>query len=51
MTVAKEPPRRLYHVSETQDIVRFVPRKPTREDLALLPPLVWAIDETHLPNF
>jgi hypothetical protein len=39
-------PMRIFHVSETPNIARFEPR-PT-EDGRLA---VWAIDETHLPNY
>ena len=42
---------RLFHVSEEPDIVRFVPRIPTRADMDKSKGLVWAIDERRLPNF
>ena len=42
---------RLFHVSEEADIAVFHPRMPTRADLDPTVGLVWAIDETHLPNF
>ncbi|MBQ3591271.1 MAG: hypothetical protein II979_04960 [Clostridia bacterium] len=42
---------RLFHVSEEADIAVFHPRLPTRTDLDPTIGLVWAIDETHLPNF
>ncbi len=42
---------RLFHVSENPDITVFEPRLPTRTDLESDIPLVWAIDEEHLPNF
>jgi len=42
---------RLFHVSEEADIAVFHPRLPTRTDLDPTTGLVWAIDETHLPNF
>lgn len=42
---------RLFHVSEESDIKVFEPRIPTREDLDQNKGLVWAINETCLPNF
>ena len=42
---------RLFHVSEESDIKVFEPRIPTREDLDKSKGLVWAINETCLPNF
>ena len=42
---------RLFHVSEEPDIVRFVPRTPSRGELDQSKGLVWAIDECCLPNF
>lgn len=41
---------KIYHVSEEKNIVEFVPRIPTRDDIDKTP-VVWAIDEKHLPNF
>ena len=41
----------LFHVSEEPDITVFHPRLPARCDLDPTVGLVWAIDETHLPNF
>lgn len=42
---------RLFHVSEDPNIQVFEPRLPTRKDLDPSVGLVWAIDETRLPNF
>lgn len=42
---------RLFHVSEESNITVFNPIKPYREDLKESPPLVWAINNTCLPNF
>lgn len=42
---------RLFHVSEEPDIPIFHPRLPSRRDLDPAIGLVWAIDESHLPNF
>ncbi len=42
---------RLFHVSEEPDIEVFEPRLPTREDLNQNVGLVWAIDESRLPNY
>lgn len=42
---------RLFHVSEDPNIQVFEPRLPTRKDLDPSIGLVWAIDETRLPNF
>ncbi|QOY35466.1 DUF6886 family protein [Anaerobacillus isosaccharinicus] len=42
---------RLFHVSEESDIQIFVPRLPVRKDLDQSKGLVWAINETCLPNF
>lgn len=42
---------RLFHVSEEADIPVFHPRTPSRPDLDPNIPLIWAIDEAHLPNF
>lgn len=42
---------RLFHVSEESDLHVFEPRLPKRKDLDPEVGLVWAIDETHLPNF
>lgn len=42
---------RLFHVSEEPDITVFKPRLPTRKDLDPTVGLVWAFDETRLPNF
>lgn len=41
----------LYHVSDQANIDCFYPRPPSRKDLDPDVPLVWAIDEAHLPNF
>ena len=40
---------RLFHVSEDPNFQVFEPRLPTRKDPSV--GLVWAIDETRLPNF
>ena len=42
---------RLFHVSEESNIEVFEPRLPLRKDLDPLVGLVWAIDESRLPNF
>ena len=42
---------RLFYVSEESNILHFIPRNPTRTDLKNNTPLVWAIDEEHLPNY
>lgn len=42
---------RIFHVSEKDDIQEFQPRIPTREDLDQSKGLVWAVNETCLPNF
>lgn len=42
---------RLFHVSEESNIIEFIPRTPTRDDLDKSIKLVWAIDERRLPNF
>ena len=42
---------RLFHVSEEPDIIYFIPRTPTRNDLDKSKGLVWAINEHCLPNF
>nr|WP_261178557.1 DUF6886 family protein [Anaerobacillus sp. CMMVII] len=42
---------RLFHVSEEENITKFVPRNPTRKDLDQSKALVWAITEECLPNF
>ncbi|MBQ8508714.1 MAG: hypothetical protein IJ493_02290 [Clostridia bacterium] len=42
---------RLFHVSEDPNLSVFEPRIPTRADLDPEVPLVWALDEEHLPNF
>jgi hypothetical protein len=42
---------RLFHVSEEDNIQIFVPRLPSRSDLDKSIGLVWAIDESRLPNF
>ncbi len=41
----------LYHVSEDPTIQVFHPRLPTRADLDPTVGLVWAIADSHLPNF
>lgn len=42
---------RLFHVSEEENIQIFEPRLPSRNDLDKNIGLVWAIDESRLPNF
>ncbi len=42
---------RLFHISEESDIKIFEPRTPTRTDLDKSVRLVWAINETCLPNY
>jgi len=42
---------RLFHVSEEENIERFVPRIPTRQDMNQTVGLVWALTELALPNF
>lgn len=42
---------RLFHVSEEENIQIFEPRLPNRNDLDKTVGLVWAIDESRLPNF
>lgn len=42
---------RLFHVSEESDITQFLPCTPVRKDLDQSKGLVWAINETCLPNF
>ncbi|MCL1951623.1 MAG: hypothetical protein FWF60_02225 [Oscillospiraceae bacterium] len=42
---------RLFHVSESSSIARFVPRIPLRADLDKSKGLVWALGEDCLPNF
>lgn len=42
---------RLFHVSEDPHIMEFRPRTPTRQDLDPSVGLVWALAESHLPNF
>ncbi|MGE7952341.1 DUF6886 family protein [Lysinibacillus xylanilyticus] len=42
---------RIFHVSEENDITVFHPRLPDRSDLDPKKGLVWAINDTCLPNF
>lgn len=42
---------RLFYVSEEKGITEFIPRKPSRDDLDKNTGLVWAIDDSRLPNF
>ncbi|MCA0174259.1 DUF6886 family protein [Bacillus sp. RAR_GA_16] len=42
---------RIFHVSEEDDLQEFQPRVPTRKDLDQSKGLVWAVNETCLPNF
>ena len=41
----------LYHISDEAGIVRFDPRDPSRPVDGRPDPVVWAIDEAHLPNY
>jgi len=45
------PPPRLFHVSEDPGIARFEPRPPPSPDAGVEGPAVWAIAESHLPNY
>lgn len=42
---------RLFHVSEDAGIARFEPRPSPSPDSGVTGPAVWAIAETHLPNY
>lgn len=42
---------RLFHVSEQPDIARFEPRLPPPPNDAVQTPVVWSVDEPHLPNY
>ncbi len=42
---------RLFHVSEEAGIARFEPRPVPSPDSGVTGTVVWAVDETHLPNF
>lgn len=43
---------RLFHVSEEPNIARFEPRPPPGgDDMPVVWPVVWAIDEAHLANY
>ncbi len=42
---------RLWHVSESNRIALFEPRLPTNLDVGVREPVVWAVDEEHLPNY
>ena len=42
---------KLFHVSEEENIERFEPRRPTRQDLDQGVKLVWAINEARFVNF
>src|SRR5690242_6257645 len=42
---------RLFHVSEEAGITRFEPRPVPSPDSGVVGDAVWAVDETHLPNF
>jgi len=42
---------RLFHVSEQAGIARFAPRLPPTPRATVQTPVVWAVDEAHLPNY
>jgi len=42
---------KLFHISEEENIVKFIPRIPNRDDLDKSKGLVWALSEQCLPNF
>lgn len=42
---------RLFHVSEDAGITRFEPRPPPSPDAGVAGKAVWAIAESHLPNY
>jgi len=42
---------RLFHVSEDFGIARFEPRPPPSPDSGVEGPAVWAVAESHLPNY
>ena len=42
---------KLLHISEEENIVKFIPRVPNRDDLDKSKGLVWALSERWLPNF
>lgn len=42
---------RLFHVSETPGIARFEPRPPPSPEAGVTGDVVWAIAESHLPNY
>jgi hypothetical protein len=41
----------LYHVSEEPNIEVFEPRAPPTESSSVQSPVVWAVDQSHLPNY
>jgi hypothetical protein len=45
------PSIRLFHVSEEAGIARFEPRPVPSPDSGVTGNAVWAVDESHLPNF
>jgi len=45
------PPPRLFHVSEDAAIARFDPRPVPSPDAGIAGDAVWAIAESHLPNY
>lgn len=55
MTTAKDTPKmshaRLFHVSEEQGIVQFVPRMPSARNHPITEPVVWAIAEDRLYHY
>ena len=42
---------RLFHVSEDGSIVRFEPRPPPSPDSGVTGDAIWAVAESHLPNY
>jgi hypothetical protein len=45
------PQPKLFHVSEDSGIARFEPRPPPSPDAGVKGPAVWAVAESHLPNY
>jgi hypothetical protein len=44
-------PDHLFHVSEEPDIREFHPRPSPSDNAGVTSPIVWAIDNAHLPNY
>jgi hypothetical protein len=42
---------RLFHASDDPAVTRFEPRPPPSPDAGVTGPAVWAVAETHLPNY